>query len=117
MVYSAAAALSPIDAVRAGAVQLDTLKLPIQKATVSGIEYKGKHVKCQGRAAISGIGGVRMELQKVKITYTVQGSSIKMDVQLGALDRTAGTALAIINRAAAEAQLIQQNTQNKASTA
>jgi hypothetical protein len=39
-----------------------------------------------------------------------------MDVQLGAIEKTAGTFLAQVTRAAAEASLIQQNTQNKAST-
>jgi hypothetical protein len=116
MVYSAAAALSPTDAVRAGAVQLDALKLPTQMATVTGIDFVGKMVKAEGKARITGRGGVVLELQKVKVVYTIQGSSIQMDVQLGAIEKTAGTFLAQVTRAAAEASLIQQNTQNKAST-
>ena len=116
-VYSAPAALNPTDATRAAAVELDRLCIPIQKATVTGIDFTGTPVLPVGAARIMGIGGNALVLQKVKVAYTVQGSSVKMDVQLGQLDRTPGTLVNTVTKAISEAALIQSNTQNHASTA
>lgn len=116
-IYSAAAALDPTDATRAAAVELARLARPIQKATVTGIDFAGQRISAQGQARITGRGGVPLTLRKVKITYTMQAASWKMDLQLGDLDRTPGSFLSLVNRAIAEAALVQQNTQNQASTA
>lgn len=80
------AALTLSDAVRWGNYQLSSLKDPIQKAKVTGIELQNTIIKAEGKARIFDEEGNKYEFPIKRVSYKISDDGIIADIELGELD-------------------------------
>jgi len=106
---------SEADAYRWGSVQLARSKDPITRTTISGLTLitasrditVRRVIDCNGYVRIADTDGVDHELPKKKITYTVDGSGMRVDIQLGELKRDMALLAAELQQRQQVAELMQ----------
>lgn len=114
--YSAPSVLGLVDALVAGQVELDRLKVPRQSATVSGLTFDGTVHQVRGKARIIGRGGAEQTLPKKRLRYSVEGGRVKLELELGDFDPTPGDLIGRLAASEAAEALTRQQSQQQLQT-
>ncbi len=112
-VYSAPNVLSLIDAMRAAAVELKRLKDPKVSNKVRSFIFKGDRVSCEGKARIIGADGSQLILDKKKFTFTIRGSKVELQGDLGELERAPGNVIMDLAARTELETMARQQSQNQ----
>jgi len=111
--YSAPSVLNLVDALQAGFVELQKLKAPRRFATVSGMEFSGTPLTATGYARITGTDGSQLTYPKKRLRYSLDGSRVRVDLELGDIDPSPGDLVAQLNQHQAAESLARQNSQQQ----
>lgn len=111
--YSAPSVLNLVDALVAGQVELDRRKAPRRFASVTGMTFDGEVPSVRGLARIVGRGGQELTYPKKRLRYNVDGSRVKVDLELGDYDPTPGDILGRLAATEAAEQLARQQSQQQ----
>lgn len=111
--YSAPSVLNLVDALVAGQVELDRRKVPRKFASVTGMTFDGEVPTVRGQARIIGRGGEQLIYPKKRLRYSVDGSRVKVDLELGDYDPTPGDLIGRLAATEAAEQLARQQSQQQ----
>ncbi len=111
--YSAPSVLNLVDALVAGQVELDRRKVPRRFASVTGMTFAGEVPTVRGQARIVGRGGQELTYPKKRLRYSVEGSRVKVDLELGDYDPTPGDLIGRLAATEAAEQLARQQSQQQ----
>lgn len=111
--YSAPSVLNLVDALVAGQVELDRRKAPRRFAQVTGYTFAGTVPTVRGQARIVGRNGQELTYPKKRLRYAVDGSRVKVDLELGDYDATPGDLIGRLAATEAAEQLARQQSQHQ----
>lgn len=98
------------DAYRFASVELARRAQPAVRASARGIEYQGQPVDCRGLVRLVGRDGTEITARKRRVRYTLTGSRLTLDVDLGEREIDLPGWVADLGAQQARLELIQQST-------
>lgn len=98
------------DAYRFASVELSRRARPAVVTRISGLRYEGTPIDCRGQVRVVGRDGTEVTTGKQRVRYTVTGSRIEVDLDLGERELDIPGWFSELSAQQARLELIQQAT-------
>lgn len=109
-VVRAPSVFNETDAYRYASVELQRRAVPAVRARVRGLRFEGTPIDCRGRVRIVGRYGDELITSKQRVRYTVTGSRLEVDLDLGEREMDIPGWFSDLAAQQARLELVQQAT-------